>query len=345
MAKQLDMEMATGTTADVTDEDEDCGPLPLVKLLDQSDKITSKELKLLQNAGYHTVDVVAREMRKKLLSINGLGEQKVDLILKEAKKLVPMGFQSARVLHQMRAETIKLTTGSNELDKLLGGGIETGTITEIFGEFRSGKTQLCHTLAVTCQLPISQGGGEGKCLYIDTENTFRPERLSSVAQRYNMNADVLDNVACARAYNTDHQMQLLVLAAAMMADSRYSLLIVDSIMALYRTDYVGRGELAPRQSHLGVFLRSLQRLADEYGVAVVITNQVMAQVDGAAMFAGGDSKKPIGGHILAHASTTRLYLRKGKGETRICKIYDSPCLPESEAMFAILPDGIGDSKQ
>lgn len=279
---------------------------------------------------------------------------------------MPLSFTSARTFHQMRSEVVMLTTGSKELDKLLGGGIETGSITEIFGEFRCGKTQICHTLAVTCQLPISQNGGEGKALYIDTEGTFRPERLSAIAQRYNMEeADVLDNVACARAHNTDQQTKLVQMAAGMMFESRcvlisrcsslqvtvisfyifrYALIIVDSAMALYRSEYIGRGELAARQNHLGLFLRMLQRLADEFGVAVVITNQVTAQVDGGPMFAA-DSKKPIGGHIMAHASTTRLYLRKGKGDARICKIYDSPCLPESEAMFAILPEGIGDVKE
>lgn len=119
---------------------------------------------------------------------------------------------------------------------------------------------------------------------------------------------------------------------------------MDSATALYRTDYAGRGELAARQMHLARFMRLLLRLADEFGVAVVITNQVVAQVDGGAMFQA-DAKKPIGGNIIAHASTTRLSLRKGRGETRICKIYDSPCLPESEAMFAIQPDGIGDAKE
>lgn len=257
-----------------------------------------------------------------------------------------MGFKSATEIHQTRSHIVFVTTGSSELDRLLGGGIETGSITEIFGEFRSGKTQLCHTLAVNCQLPIDMGGAEGKCLYIDTEGTFRPERLIAVAERYNVAGDnVLDNVACARAYNTDHQTQLLIQASAMMTESRYALLIVDSATGLYRTDYSGRGELASRQMHLARFLRMLLRLADEHGVAVVITNQVVAQVDGAASMFGGDQKKPIGGNILAHASTTRLYLRKGRGETRICKIYDSPCLPESEAMFAIGTDGIGDVKE
>ena len=139
----------------------------------------------------------------------------------EASKLVPMGFTTATEFHQKRSEIIQLTTGSSELDRLLGGGIETGSITEIFGEFRTGKSQLCHTLAVTCQLPIDQSGGEGKCLYIDTEGTFRPERLLAVAERYKLSGnDVLDNVAYARAYNTDHQTQLLIQASAMMVESR-----------------------------------------------------------------------------------------------------------------------------
>merc|ERR1712226_1829370 len=147
----------------------------------------------------------------------------------------------------------------------------------------------------------------------------------------------------ARAYNSDHQMTLLTQAAAMMSESRYAVVVVDSATALYRTDYSGRGELADRQMHLAQFLRQLLKLADEYGVAVVITNQVVAQVDGSAMFQA-NAKKPIGGNILAHASTTRLSLRKGRGEQRICKIYDSPCLAESEATFAINSDGVGDAK-
>ncbi|KAJ8269935.1 hypothetical protein GJAV_G00108430 [Gymnothorax javanicus] len=306
--------------------------------------ISASDVKKLEDAGFHTIEAVAYAPKKELLNIKGISEAKADKILAEAAKLVPMGFTTATEFHQRRAEIIQVTTGSKELDKLLQGGIETGSITEMFGEFRTGKTQLCHTLAVTCQLPIDQGGGEGKAMYIDTEGTFRPERLLAVAERYGLvGSDVLDNVAYARAFNTDHQTQLLYQASAMMAESRYALLIVDSATALYRTDYSGRGELSARQGHLGRFLRMLLRLADEFGVAVVITNQVVAQVDGAAMFSA-DPKKPIGGNILAHASTTRLYLRKGRGETRICKIYDSPCLPEAEAMFAINADGVGDAK-
>jgi DNA repair protein RAD51 len=157
------------------------------------------------------------------------------------------------------------------------------------------------------QLPVDMGGGEGKCLYIDTEGTFRPQRLMAVAERWGLNGEeVLDNVAYARAYNVDHQMTLLMQASAMMSESRFSLLIVDSLTSLYRTDFSGRGELSARQMHLAKFLRALLRLADEFGVAVVVTNQVVASVDSGAF--AGEKKTPIGGNIVAHASTTRYVL-------------------------------------
>jgi len=322
--------------------EEQFGPI-LVKVLEQHG-ISAADCKKLQDAGFYTVEAVVYAPRKKLLDIKGISEQKADKIQIEAMKLVPTGFTTATEMHLKRSQIIQVTTGSKELDKLLNGGFETGSITELFGEFRTGKSQLCHTIAVTCQLPIDNGGAEGKCLYIDTEGTFRPERLLAVAERYGLQgSDVLDNVAYARAYNSDHQMTLLTQAAAMMSESRYAVVVVDSATACYRTDYSGRGELSARQMHLAQFLRALLKLADEFGVAVVVTNQVVAQVDGGGMF-NADPKKPIGGNIMAHASTTRLYLRKGRGEQRICKIYDSPCLPEGEAVFAINADGVGDVK-
>jgi len=248
---------------------------------------------------------------------------------------------SAAEMLEMRKNMVQVSTGSSQLDGLLNGGIETGQITEIFGEFRCGKTQLCHTLCVVCQLPIDQGGAESKALYVDTEGTFRPERLVSIAERYGLNKDdVLENVTYARAYNAEHQEKLLVDAAALFCDSRYAVLIVDSATGLFRTDYAGRSELADRQQALNRFLRKLQRIADEHGVAVVITNQVMADPSPGGNAYMGPQVKPAGGHIIGHASQTRLHFRKGKGETRICKIYDSPSLPMGEAMFAIGVGGI-----
>jgi DNA repair protein RAD51 len=315
-------------------------PMPIVRL--EACGINASDIKKLTDAGYHTVESVAFSTKKQLITLKGVSEAKAEKFLNEAMKLVPMGFSTAAEMHRLRESVLHLSTGSKDLDSLLAGGIETGSITELFGEFRTGKTQLCHTLCVTCQLGADQGGGEGKALYIDTEGTFRPERLVDIAKRWNLNSDdVLDNVVCARAYNSEHQQSLLAQAGAMMAESRFALVVVDSATALFRTDYEGRGELAARQMKLAQFLRSLMRLADEFGVAVVVTNQVVASVDGAMTFVK-DPSKPIGGNIMAHATTTRLRLRKSRGETRICHVYDSPTLPEAEATFAITPEGIND---
>jgi len=321
-------------------EQDDCGPQHIEAL--EQHGVSATDVKKLKEAGFYTVEAIAYATLRHLCEVKGVSENKAAKIQAEAKKLVPMGFTTATEHLKMRQDIINLSTGSKDLDELLGGGMETGSVTELYGEFRTGKTQLCHTLCVTCQLPTSQGGGEGKAIYIDTEGCFRPERLQAIAERFGLNADdVLENVAVARAHNSEHQMQLLTQASAMMAESRYALIVVDSATALFRTDFSGRGELAERQQTLAQFMRNLQRLANEYGVAVVITNQVVASPD-SSVFAK-DPIKPIGGNIIAHASTTRLKLRKGRGETRICKVIDSPTLAEAEASFALTGQGVTDA--
>lgn len=333
--------VAHGDVEEYDEELEDGGPLPITELEKQG--INASDVKKLQDAGLFTVESVAYSTKKALLEIKGISEAKADKLIAEASKIVPMGFTTATEYQRRRQDIISVSTGSKELDKLLEGGIETGAITEMFGEFRTGKTQLCHTLAVTCQLPLDQGGGEGKALYIDTDGTFRPNRLVQIAERFGLDGnDVLDNVAYARAYNSDHQIALLEQASGMMAENRYALLIVDSATSLFRTDYSGRGELSARQMKLAQFMRRLQRISDEFGVACVITNQVVASVDGAMSFVK-DPSKPIGGNIIAHASTTRLRFRKGRGNTRVCQVYASATVPEADAVFALTDSGVGDS--
>jgi len=252
--------------------------------------IGTSDINKLRAANFHTAQQVAYAPMKHLELIKGISEMKAKKIQEAAFKIVPMGFSTATDILQQRQQVIHITTGSKELDTLLQGGIETGSITEIFGEFRTGKSQLCHTLAVTAQLPCEYGGGQGKTLYVDTEGTFRPERYVGISERYGLEpTEVLDNICFARAYNTDHQMKLLDEANKMMCEGRFALVIVDSATALFRTDFSGRGELSARQIKLGQFLRQLLGLCDSFGVAVVITNQVVAQVDGSAMYA--DAKK------------------------------------------------------
>jgi len=283
--------------------------------------------------------------KKDLCSVKGLSEGKVEKIMEAALKMVNCGFITGTESMSKRKEIIRITTGAKALDKLIGGGMETCSITEMFGEFRTGKTQICHTLCVTAQLPIKQGGGNGKVAYIDTEGTFRPERIVPIAERFGLNPnECLENIIVARAFTHEHQMNLLQLVVAKMSEEPFRLLIVDSVTSLFRVDFSGRGTLSERQQKLGKYMSCLMKVAEEFNVAVVITNQVMSDPSGAAMFVQ-DSKKPIGGHVIAHASTTRLYLKKGRAEQRVCKVYCSPHLPEAEAIYQITDKGITDATE
>lgn len=248
-------------------------------------------------------------------------------------------------MQESRRLVIKITTGADALDRILGGGIETSSITELFGEFRTGKTQIAHTLCVTSQLSFSMKGGQGKVVYIDTEGNFRPERIVSICERFGLDTnETLDNIVICRVYSHEEQMEIIKPIAGLLSDPAqgpFRLLIVDSIIALFRVEFTGRGELAERQQKLGQHLSHLTRLAEEFNIAVVIINQCMADPNSIGTFI--QAPKPVGGHVLAHASTTRLQLKKGKDNLRIAKIYDSPLMPEEEASFIITNGGIDEA--
>ncbi|KAJ9700454.1 hypothetical protein PVL29_005987 [Vitis rotundifolia] len=299
------------------------------KLISQG--INAGDVKKLQDAGIYTCNGLMMHTKKNLTGIKGLSEAKVDKICEAAEKIVNFGYITGSDALLRRKSVVRITTGSQALDELLGGGIETSAITEAFGEFRSGKTQLAHTLCVSTQLPTSMRGGNGKVAYIDTEGTFRPDRIVPIAERFGMDAGaVLDNIIFARAYTYEHQYNLLLGLAAKMSEEPFRLLIVDSVIALFRVDFTGRGELADRQQKLAQMLSRLIKIAEEFNVAVYMTNQVIADPGGGVFIS--DPKKPAGGHVLAHAATIRLMFRKGKGEQRVCKVFDAPNLPEAEAI-------------
>jgi len=341
------MEQAHVTATSSTYHDEEDSFYQDIELL-QNHGINVADIKKLKTAGICTVRGIQMVTKKKLCNIKGLSEAKVDKMKEAVLKIcgAKAGFCTALQQSMNRKNVFRLTTGSMELNKLLGGGLESMAITEVFGEFRTGKTQLAHTLCVTTQLPGEGGYTGGKVIYIDTENTFRPDRLRPIADRFNLDQEaVLDNVLYSRAYTSEQQMELLDFVCAKFHEEPgiFKLLVVDSVMALFRVDFSGRGELAERQQSLAQMLSKLQKISEEYNVAVLITNQ-MTSDPGATMSFQADPKKPIGGNIIAHASTTRISLRKGRGEVRVAKIYDSPDLPESEASFSITTGGLDDAK-
>jgi len=293
----------------------------------------------LREAGFSSLESIAAASISEIKEA-GLGESSAIKIINAARKNLNMGFETGLDVLKKREQVGKLTTGSKEFDNLVGGGIETQAITELFGKFGSGKTQLGHQLSVNVQLSKERGGLEGTAIYIDTENTFRPERIQQMSKHLDLDPDdVLKNIHVARAYNSDHQMLLAEKAAELVKEYNTKLVVVDSLTAHFRAEYTGRGTLAERQQKLNRLLHILQRkIADLHNVAVVVTNQVMARPD--ILF--GDPTAPIGGHIVGHTATFRIYLRKGKGDKRIARLIDSPNLPEAECLFEVTVNGISD---
>jgi len=267
----------------------------------------------LYAAGYTTLESIAVASPMELSEVAGIGETQALKIINAAREALEMGWMTAEELLERRKEVGRITTMSKNLDALLGGGIETQAITEFYGKFGSGKTQICHQLAVDVQLPFEKGGLNGAALYIDTENTFRPERIMAMAEAVGLDPhEALKNIYVARAYNSDHQMLLAEKAKEIIEEKNIKLIVVDSLTAHFRAEYVGRGKLAERQQKLNRHIHTLQKLADAYNLAVVVTNQVMAKPD--ILF--GDPTEPVGGHVLAHAATYRVYLRRARSASR-----------------------------
>lgn len=307
--------------------------------------INVSDLNKLKQSGIFTVNTVLSTTRRNLIKIKGLSEIKVEKIKEQSNKLLKIDFISANEQLNIRRRVNTISTGSTNLNNILGGGgISTMSITEVFGEYRCGKTQLSHTLCITTQLPREDGGAEGKVIYIDTEGTFRPERIKQIAEKYELDPEVaLDNIIYARALNSEHQMDLVENLGKELCQGQYKLIIVDSILANFRVDYCGRGELNERQQKLNQHLSKLNRIAEEFNLAVFITNQVQSDPGASSLFASVDGRKPVGGHVLAHASATRILLRKGRGNERVAKLQDSPDMPENECVYTIGENGICDS--
>lgn len=261
--------------------------------------------------------------------------------IQAARTMMKLDFVDGMEYAKKRANVSYITTGSKNLDSLLGGrGIESRAITEAFGAFGSGKTQLGLVLAVNVQLPLEQGGAGGKAVYIDTEGTFRAGRIKQIAEGIGANSEmVLKNILVARAFNSDHQILLLEKVEELIKNGEpIKLVVVDSLTAHFRAEYSGRGQLADRQQKLNRYMHNLMKLAETSNVAVYVTNQVMANP--AQLF--GDPTSPIGGNIVGHASTFRLYLRRAKQGSRVAKLIDSPNLPDGEAVYFVTEEGIRD---
>jgi len=305
----------------------------------------------LKEAGYGSIEALAVSSSSEVASIADIGESTAQKIINSARLAADVGgFETGDQVLERRKLVGKLSFGTKAFDDLMGGGVETQSITEFYGEFGSGKTQVAHQMAVNAQLPVEEKGLGGSVIIIDTENTFRPERITQMVKGLSVRMgteydpeEFLKNIHVAKAYNSNHQI-LLVDTAMDLAnklkdtDKPVRLIIVDSLTAHFRAEYVGRGTLADRQQKLNKHMHDLMKFGSLYNAAILVTNQVMSKPD--AFF--GDPTKPIGGHIVGHTATFRLYLRKSKGEKRIARLVDSPNLPEGEAIFSVTMEGLKD---
>jgi DNA repair protein RadA len=316
-----------------------------IRSLEDLPGVGPKTAQKLRDAGIFTIEDLAMSSVHELVERVGLGEETARKLVEMAQDIVGQGFKTAYDYYNSRQIIERITTGSKALDDLLGGGVETQSLVEAFGEFGSGKTQLGHQLVVNVQLPKDNGGlsepdKPAQAVYIDTEGTFRPERIVQMAKGAGLDPDsVLKNILFIRAYNSDHQINIVKRIPSLIHEGRnIRLIVIDSITAHFRAEYIGRSNLAERQQKLNQHLRDLLKLATVYNIAVYVTNQVMARPEGYFAL----DQQAVGGHVLAHAITYRIFLRKGKERTRIARLIDAPHLPEREAVFRITEEGIRD---
>ncbi|KAM6498515.1 Rad51 domain containing protein [Amanita muscaria] len=282
----------------------------------QQHGINMQDILKLKAAAINTVSGVNMTTRRQLLKIKGLSEAKVEKIKEAAHKILGSSFATGFEVQDRRKRILTISTGSKSVDAMLGGGIMSQSLSEVYGEFRTGKTQLAHTMSVITQLPPELGGASGKVAYVDTEGTFRPDRIKSIAERFGVDGNMaLENILYARAFNSEHQMELINECSIRFAEDKDFKLLM---------------------------LSKLTKLSEEYNIAVLLTNQVQSDPGATMTFVAGGALKPIGGHILSHASATRMFLRKGRAEERVAKLVDSPDRPESEASYKLDEGGWAD---
>jgi DNA repair protein RadA len=311
-------------------------PRPKYQSIEDLPGIGPTTVSKLREIGFKTVEAIATATTRELV-IAGIGEAVAEKVIDAARKSTAIAFVRGDELVELRKDIRKLTTGCPSLDYLLKGGMETQSLTEFYGEFGTGKSQICHQLCITVQLREEQGGLEGTALYIDTENTFRIERILQIAPRFGLDPEeALKNIVFAEAYTSNHQIVLLENADEVIKENNIRLIIVDSVTSHFRSEYLGRERLAPRQQQLNRHLHKLLRLSRAFNASAVVTNQVMSQPD--AFFTKG--VRPVGGHIMGHMSHSRIFLRKGRNNLRIAKLTASPSLPEGEVPLRITERGI-----
>lgn len=295
----------------------------------------------LRSAGIFSIRQLALYTADELAEIIDMEPTRIANILRHARRMIGFKVYDGKNYRKLKSSLPRLTTGVKALDKLLGGGLEPRAIYEFAGEYGAGKTQLCHQLAVTVQLSKDKGGVGGRVFYLDSEGTFSPERIESIAKRFGLDPELaLENIYNIEAINVDHQIECIrtdVIEA--IEEKNVKLIIVDSIISHFRAEYAGRDQLALRQQRLNYFIDWLLRIARVYNVYIVVTNQVLE----IPVAWKSEHKIPAGGNIIAHGTTHRFMIEVKDRTRRRIRVIDSPKLPYgAEVLFEIYEGGLRD---
>jgi len=302
--------------------------------------IDKNTLSLLEKAGY-TAESLAVSTSDILSSKFEIDTEKAKKIIEAAQNKIGIHPVSALKFLELEAKRGKITTSSNELDGILGGGIWTQEITELAGGFGSGKTQLCFQLCINTQLPKEEGGLDGNAFFIDTERTFSPRRVVEIASYRNLDVEeILTNITIGSAINTDHLFSIVDQLDELIPENNIKLLIVDSFASHFRSEYIGKGRLVERQQRIMQIAEELLMLAVKHDIAIIVTNQIIANVE---EFLFGSPEEPALGFAWAHRPQQRVFLRKSRGSSRIARLFDSSRMPEREALFYVTENGITDA--
>lgn len=297
--------------------------------------------KLFEGGFYSILDIGASSPSN-LSDRTAIGIESAGKLIANAMKIADLGeFNTGIELYEKEKDINRLSTGSEALDNLLGGGLVPGNITEMSAPNGIGKTQLGYTLSVMATRPIEEGGLDTDVIFIDTENTYKPGRMYMIAEARGYDpVETLGRVHVIQANNSAHQVLIMEKVRRLSAElGGVKLLIVDSVISHFRSEFIGRGTLAERQGQLGTHLNDLLGFAKSNDAVVYVTNQVQSKPD--AFF--GDPNTATGGNIMGHFNAYRLYMRKGKVPKRVVRLNKAPDRPEGECVIELTAKGIDDT--
>lgn len=294
----------------------------------------------LVEAGYFSLEEIGAATIGDFMDRTGKSKSAAEKLISKARGMCNLGnMECAYDLIDKEKNMQKLTTGSKTYDELIGGGYNTGIVTEIHSINGHGKTQTCLTAAVMATRPVEEGGLDTNVIYMDTENTFKANRIAEIAEARGYDVkEVLSKIFVIKVYNASHQIVAMDKVRERCKEAKSRLLIVDSVICHFRAEYCGRGTLAERQQLLNKHIAELKAYAIANDAVVIVTNQMASRPD--AFF--GNPNAPTGGNVLQHACAYRIYIRAGKAGKRVIRLVKSPDLPEGECVVTINNKGVCD---